>query len=76
MAKLWRVWSEGYSATVDHAPAQLMGEVFADDFLAGCRIMASAGKWGSLYREDKEGRAYYWGCRLFDNEADARRSFG
>jgi hypothetical protein len=30
----------------------------------------------AVYLQDNQENMTYWGCRLFDNEADARKSFG
>ena len=64
------VWSEGYRATGEHGTAQKLGEVEAPTFAEACDLVC--GKRGDY--DSKRGTV--WGCRLFNNEADARRSFG
>lgn len=72
---IWTVWLEGYSATGQNSPAKLCGEYAAATFEEACR------KWVATLHV--EGQSYYnaennayWGCRFFDNEIDARKSFG
>lgn len=75
---------EGFAATGEHDTAQKLGEAEGADFpdavrnfiktqpTSGpfqCRINEHKRENGSVYFED-------WARRLFDNEADARKSFG
>lgn len=69
----WQIWSEGYSVTGNEGGAQLLGEVEAQTFPGACAIWANSCSDPSLFNP---GRLTYWGCRLFDNEADARERFG
>ena len=69
--KQWEVWSEGYRATGEHQTAIFWGIFEADSFQGACDIAFA----------DRD--AYYnsyggiiWGCRLFDNESDARATYG
>lgn len=74
--KMWQVWTEGYAATGEHHTATYHGEVRAETFEEACRIIL--GKSLDL-REDgslQYDRPAVWNCRCFDNEADARKSFG
>lgn len=59
---------EGFAATGNNAPAQKLGEADADDFQSACNLVCSR-------MEHYDGRTV-WGCRLFENEVDARKSFG
>lgn len=64
------VWCEGYMATGDSAEARLLGKTRASTLKEAC---------DKLYSNDPSydpERMTYWGCRLFDNEDDARKSFG
>lgn len=75
--KTWYVWSEGYRATGDRAYATLEGIVEADTWPEACRkACVDQGRW----REEPGGfdpkDLKVWGCRLFDNEVDARKGFG
>lgn len=77
--KKFDVWLEGYRATGEHGTAQLIGEgVEAETFPEACVKAMLDNNWGAADLEkyyDKE-RNTYWGCRFFDNEKDARASFG
>lgn len=75
--KTWEVWSEGYLASGDRADTTFEGRAEAETFAEACRIACvERGRWkiepGSF---DPKGLTV-WGCRLFDNEADARRAYG
>lgn len=74
--KKYQIWSEGYLATgMDFPePAKLWGEVEAESFQAACDGMFSGD--AELQRYYDRERLTVWGCRLFDNEADARRFMG
>jgi hypothetical protein len=74
------IWSEGYLMTGQEGipePAQRMGFGYGATFVEACREWASRDKERqSHYRELPDGTPLHWVCRLFDNEADARESFG
>ncbi len=73
----FEVWQEGYSATGYSAAAQRIGEVDADSFPDAVRLAVK--EWatpGSLSMYFNANDLTFWGCRHFDNEADARRTFG
>jgi hypothetical protein len=72
--KKYEVWMEGYSATGDRGYASLLGVFEAPTFKEACDI-AIATTMSEQQYYDRE-RGTYWACRLFDNEADARRAFG
>lgn len=78
---LWHVWSEGYAATGEHGTAYLVGTINAETFNEACRrlheIKGGERMLGRFTPERQDGRPpMYWGCRLYDNEEDARRMFG
>lgn len=78
MKKTIRVWSEGYVITGNSSKAQFHGEVFADNLIDAAEklgINLDKNPDGS-YRLDEKGRPSVWACTIFDNEADARKSFG
>ena len=69
----WDIWIEGYSSTGTSCTAQcLMRGVWAETFKEACNIAARNMNFGDLDNEPLS----VWGCRLYDNEADARKSFG
>jgi len=73
----WEVWSEGYRATGESAGANLEGKVEAETWPEACRkACVDSGRWKEQPGGFDAKRLTVWGCRLFDNEADARRSFG
>ena len=67
---LYEVWEEGYAATGEGGPAGLVGRVKARTFAEACDKLCGS---KSSYNSE---RLSVWGCRLFDNEFDARRSSG
>ena len=69
--KLWEIWAEGYvvSGSISGV-ARLLGTIRAKSFRKACEIR---------FNEDEyfdSDSLTYWGCRLFDNETEARISFG
>lgn len=56
------------------AGAEFLGTVEAETFQEACdKYAVENPDWASSY--DSE-RLTHWGCRLFDNEMDARKAFG
>lgn len=87
----YEIWIEGYSATGEHEDAyQLIDSNTGKSLWKGCTFQQACVKalnelhWpmlyeaiqglGSCYYDAKENS--YWGRRFFDNEMDARKSFG
>jgi hypothetical protein len=78
----YQVWSEGYAATGNSGEAFQLNLTNGtctmwkgDTFRAACiNAMLSIG-WEIDHYYDY-GKNTYWGCRFFDNEQDARKSFG
>jgi hypothetical protein len=70
VTQVFQVWSEGYRATGDYGVAISHGQVEAENFRAACDQI-----FGSNLNYNSE-RLTYWGCRLFDSELEARKSFG
>ncbi len=72
--KIWQIWSEGYAVTGQAGKAHLHGETEAETFNDACLTLAKRdGKFAKYFDPQ---RMTFWGCRLFDNEAEARKSFG
>lgn len=67
---MFEVWVEGYAATGNNAAARKIGDVEADNFRDACEKLCGQGQVPAY------NGVSIWGCRLFDNEADARREFG
>ena len=71
----YEVWSEGYRMNCEEGHACLEGTYEANSFQEACDIMAHDKGYDKSGLYNKEHRSV-WGCRLFDNEEDARKSFG
>lgn len=68
--KKYEIWMEGYAVTGNTADATLCGTVEAETFAEACK---------KHFKGDKDFdpiKLNVWGCRLFDNETDARKAFG
>lgn len=81
MKKNIEVWVEGYLATgCEGIPvkAHLAGTYEAVDLDDAVRqhIATLDEKRRAFWRRHESGIWTDWGCRVFDNEADARKSFG
>lgn len=71
-AKTWQVWATGWRDNGGSSPASLLGEASAPSFEEACEMVANT-KHPELFDRNN---LTYWGCGLFDNEAQARQSFG
>ena len=72
---MYTVWIEGYAATGEQGTARFVGRVDADSFEEAVAKLHHPG-WGN-YTPGHDGKPpTFWGCRLFNSEAEARRSFG
>ena len=70
--KVYQIWMEGFAITGNSSKATLLGEMEAESFQQACdKYIEENPEYKKLY----SGKSI-WGCRLFDNEADARKSFG
>lgn len=73
------LWMEGFRATGEYGEARFCGSYFAEDLKEAvikhkeCTLANNPMLDEKLF--DLENLTY-WGCRFFDNEADARKSFG
>ena len=72
--KRWEIWSEGYVVTGQSAKASKLGDGWGPTFQDACRDLAKRLGWASA--DFNASTPSYWGCRLFDNESDARKAFG
>lgn len=66
----FEVWSEGYVITGNSGQAHMMGKIKANSFQEACDKLLLNDKY---YNSE---RLSYWGCKLYDNRADASKSFG
>lgn len=72
---LFNIWSEGFAATGQSGGATLLLRVRANSWEEACETLFRMPAFAQ-YMKKRNGAYFYWGCRLFDNEADARKSFG
>ncbi len=86
--KTFQIWMEGYAATGERGTANMIGTGQGETFDDAVRdYMARTPKHGI----EENGRNRYinesayqrrpsnwniWGCNLYDNEAEARKTFG
>lgn len=75
--RIFDVWTEGWAANEGKFPAMFMGRVEAESLVEACKKLKARSK-PDLRRfwRIEEKAAYYYGCKAFDNERDARKSFG
>ena len=75
--KVFEIWAEGYIVPECHARAMLMGRQEAETFEQACDLFfENLTENRDCYRKREDGTPVFWGCRLFDNEADARIAYG
>jgi hypothetical protein len=69
------LWREGFSMTGESGTAEFLGHYpEAKTVREAADAHAAANpQFAKLYKPE---HLTYWGCRLYDNEADARKSFG
>lgn len=87
--EVFEIWMEGYEATGESGPAQLIGRYHGITFEEACKnftepaniirqsdykIIAKKGE--KLKLDENRDYPAIWACRLYDNEIDARKSFG
>ncbi len=83
------VWEEGFAATGQRGEARFLGKLKGRNFQDACmryflkrelefrEEADKSGDWIDTERWDYNPyRNTYWGCNLYDNEIDARKSFG
>ena len=75
-SKWFAIWSEGYRATGESGKAILHGNWQGTDFKDAVKNMLAEWNQDEVKKYYNEEENTYWGCRFFDNEKDARASFG
>jgi len=66
----YSIWSEGYNATGQRSGAHFHGVGYGETFEEACK---------DFFKVDRffnSNTMSYWGCKVFDNETDARSFFG
>ena len=71
--KKFDLWMEGYRATCEGSDATYIGTYYADTFEEACKMYA---KFKGITLGTHGGMLADWGRRIFDNEDDARKSYG
>lgn len=77
--KEYEIWTEGYRATGEEQNASLLGKASGFSFKEACdafHAQLDEPKKNIWSYHPDSGTWSVWGCRLFDNETDARKSFG
>lgn len=75
--KKYSLWMEGYSATGQSSTAEFLGVFDGVSFNDACDNWSKTIKQPEYYKPGTdEHRPSYWACKIFDNEIDARKSFG
>jgi hypothetical protein len=86
--KLFEIWAEGYVATGEHQRAIKLAEAFAETFDDAVKHYMDTTHNHDVNKvtrkrytseeayQNRRSNWEIWGCMLFDNEADARKSFG
>lgn len=72
----FEIWVEGFITMDGDSRAWKEGEQEAETFEEACDLYAESHPLFKQYYRKQDGQPIYWGCSLFDNEADARKSFG
>lgn len=71
---VYNIWMEGYRCNGDEGRASFVGVAEGKNFKEACKNYVKHDKeFGKLFNDEK---LTYWGCKLFDNESQARYSFG
>lgn len=70
----FEIWSEGFRITGNEGNAHLHGTSEGETFKEAVNNYAQQDVYFRAYFDEEH--MTFWGCRLFDNETDARRSFG
>ena len=72
--KIFDVWLEGHAVTGNRATANFLGSYKSETFKNACKKAMILNNYDlSLYNSE---RNTYWCCKFYNNEQDARKSFG
>lgn len=78
MKKNIEIWSEGYRASGDSSTAIFIGQFMAESFDEAVELYnKNRNKHYTMEaKKHADGHWSIYACRLFDNELEARKSFG
>ena len=68
------IWVEGYQATGQQGTANCFGWYRANSLLEACEKLAKVNP--EFDRLFVRHFMTYWGCKIFDNEEEARKAYG
>ena len=71
---IYEIWATGFADNGCSGRAFCFGTEKGKDFKDACRNFTKVNAEFKKYFDEK--RMTWWGCSLFDNEAEARKSFG
>lgn len=71
---IYNIWCEGYRATGESSGATFLGYAEGTSLKDACINLAQQDSSFASYFDAN--RMTYWGCRIYDNEYDARSTFG
>lgn len=74
--KEYELWTEGYMATGESGEATFHGKFKGNTFKEAIQAFKDTLTDERSIRCVDVEKKKFWGCRFFDNEADARKSFG
>lgn len=74
--KSFEIWSEGFADSRQICNAAYLGCAEGETFREACINFMETDKKHKQLRYFNKDTMTFWGCRLFDNEVDARKSFG
>ena len=72
----FEIWMEGYAATGERAEASRIGNYTAETFDEAVLLYMKDNPNTVEFDRFGKGKHSIWACRLYDNEIDARKSFG
>jgi hypothetical protein len=73
----YEIWAEGYRCAGSESGAVRLATITAASFAEAVWAWVAQDPSRTMgCREDESGKVRYWGCTLFDNEHDARATFG
>lgn len=74
---MFNLWMEGYIAQGTSSKARFLGSFDADSFENACDKWADTIDGNEKQYYKRNGNvASFWGCRIYDKEQDAKKSFG
>lgn len=74
MRTLFEIWTEGFVTNGERGSAMKYGEWRGSNFQDACNGFAkNHPEFAKYYRKED---MTWWGCRIFDNQLDAIKSFG